>query len=153
MNLGQLTGLTTGAVEMTVTRARLRLFARAVGENDPVYVDVEAARAAGHPDLLVPPTFLFGVEMEAPEPFAYLTDHGVDLRTILHGEQEFEYLAPVHAGSTVRARSTVVDVHEKKGGALTFLVRETLIRRDADLVARLRATVVVRRTAGAGAAA
>ncbi len=38
-------------------RGRLRMFAAAIGETDPIYTDVEAARAAGHPDLPVPPTF------------------------------------------------------------------------------------------------
>ncbi|HEY9265413.1 MAG TPA: MaoC family dehydratase N-terminal domain-containing protein, partial [Mycobacterium sp.] len=56
------------AATMTVDRARLRFFAKAIGETDPVYTDVDAARAAGHPDLPVPPTFLFSIELEASDP-------------------------------------------------------------------------------------
>ena len=51
-----------------VERGRLRFFAKAIGETDPVYTDVEAARAAGHPDLPVPPTFLFGLELDERGP-------------------------------------------------------------------------------------
>ena len=49
---------------MTIERGRLRLFAKAIGETDPVYTDVEAAKAAGYPDLPAPPTFIFGIELE-----------------------------------------------------------------------------------------
>ncbi len=145
--------MTTPPVTTVIERGRLRLFARAIGETDPVYFDVPAARAAGHPDLLVPPTYLFGVELEAPQPFGYLTELGVDLRRMLHGEQSFTYLLPVHAGDTVRSESTIVDAYERKGGALQFLVRDSAIRRGSALAAQLRSTVVIRCSAGVQGAA
>src|SRR5213076_1850421 len=40
-----------------VEKGRLRFFAKAIGESDPVYTDESAARDAGHPTLPVPPTF------------------------------------------------------------------------------------------------
>ena len=55
---------------LLVTRSRLRAFARATGQTDPVYTDVGAARRAGHRDLPVPPTFYFSIDLEAPDPFA-----------------------------------------------------------------------------------
>jgi hypothetical protein len=70
-----------------VERGRLRFFAKSIGETDPVYTDVDAARRAGHRDLPVPPTFFFSLALEAPDPFGYLGALGVDLRSILHGEQ------------------------------------------------------------------
>jgi acyl dehydratase len=132
--------------EVDVERGRLRAFALAIGETDPVYTDVEAARAAGHPDLPVPPTFLFGLNLgRGAEDFAWLTDLGVDLRGILHGEQRFTYHALAHAGDTLRVAPRIVDVFEKKGGALRFLVRETAVRRtDGSPVADLRETIVIR---------
>ena len=51
-----------------VEPGRLRFFAKATGHDDPVYGDEEAARAAGHPGLPVPPTFFFCLEMESPNP-------------------------------------------------------------------------------------
>ena len=145
-------GTSTPAVEMTVERGRLRLFAQAIGETDPVYTNMQAAHAAGYPDLMVPPTYLFGVELDGPEPFAYIDDLGIDMRAVLHGQQEFSYLAPVYAGDVLRAQSTIVDAFEKKGGALNFLVRETEVTRSGEVVARLRTTVVVRELATAGEA-
>ena len=150
MSFAHAVGRTTPPVETVIERGRLRLFAQSVGEQDPVYTDVDAARRAGFPDLLVPPTYLFGVELEGPEPTGWLDALGVDLRALLHGEQEFTYLSPVFAGDVVQARSNLVDTYEKKGGALKFLVRETEISRADELVARLRTTLVVRELAMTG---
>ncbi|ODU07478.1 MAG: acyl dehydratase [Pseudonocardia sp. SCN 72-86] len=128
---------------VTVERGRLAFFAKATGQADPVYSDVEAAKAAGHPDLPVPPTFLFGLEMEVPEPFGWLTGLGVDLRHVLHGEQSFTYHSLAHAGDTLTLRSRVTDAYTKK--TLDFLVKETEVRRGGEPVAEARTTIVVKR--------
>ncbi len=65
-----------------VERGRLRFFARATGQLDPVYTDVEAARGAGHRDLPVPPTFLLCLDSERPNPTALVDSLGIDQRTI-----------------------------------------------------------------------
>lgn len=91
-------------VAITVDAARLRFFAKAIGETNPVYIDTDAAQAAGHPDLPVPPTFLFSIELDSPDPFAWMSDLGVDLRFVLHGEQIFTYHSTAHAGDTLTAR-------------------------------------------------
>ena len=137
-------GISTPPVTLTIDRSRLRLFAKAVGLTDPVYFDVDAARAAGHPDLLVPPTFLFGVELERPEPFGWLQDHGVDMGSVLHGSQSFVYAAPVHARDEVVAESTIVDVQLKKGGALTLVERGTIVSRGTEPAGRLTTVIAIR---------
>lgn len=137
-------GSSSDPVTMDVERGRLRMFAKAIGETDPVYTDLDAARAAGHPDLPVPPTFLFGLELERPDPFAYLAALGVDLRRVLHGEQSFTYHSVAHAGESMTATSRIADVYSKKGGALEFLVRETAVTRaDGSAVADLTSVIVV----------
>jgi MaoC dehydratase-like protein len=127
-------------------RGRLRAFARAIGESDAVYLDLDAARGAGHRDLPAPPTFLFGPAFgDGPEAFAWITDLGVDMRHVLHGEQAFEYHDIAYAGDTLTLTHRISDVYTKRGGALQFLVRETDVRRDdGGLVVRLRVTLVVR---------
>lgn len=127
-----------------VERGRLRAFATAIGETDPLYSDVDAAKQAGHPDLPVPPTFFFSLELDYPDPVGYLTDLGVDLRTVLHGEQGFTYHQMVHAGDTVTLSPKIVDVFSKKGGALEFLVKKTDITRDGTVVAEASTILVVR---------
>ncbi|MEU4311289.1 MaoC family dehydratase N-terminal domain-containing protein [Nocardia sp. NPDC024068] len=136
-------------VSLLIDRSRLRNFAEATGQLDPVYTDVDAAKQAGHRDLPVPPTFLFGIELEAPDPFAYLGELGIDLRTILHGEQQFDYHRMAYAGDVLTAASTIVDHYEKKGGLLEFLVRETTVTdQDGATVAAMRNVLVVQNRPG-----
>jgi hypothetical protein len=126
------------AITMTVDASWLRFFAKAIGETSEDY--------AGAGDRLpVPPTFLFGLELEAPDSFRWLADLGVDLRLVLHGEQSFVYHSPAHSGDTLTARPRITDVYAKKGGALEFIVKQTEVTRaDGSAVAELTSTLVVR---------
>jgi acyl dehydratase len=134
---------------LLVTRSRLRNFAAATGQRDPIYTDVDAAKQAGHRDLPVPPTFFFGVDLESPDGFAFLDDLGVDLRTVLHGEQQFSYRQMAYAGDELTATSRIADIYEKKGGLLEFVVREsTVTNRDGAEVAVLRSSTVVQHRPG-----
>lgn len=130
---------------LTVDAGRLRFFAKAIGETNPVFTDDAAAKAAGHQSLPVPPTFLFSIELEQPDPFAWMARLGVDLRTVLHGEQRFDYQSVAHAGDTLTARPRITDVYSKKGGALEFVVKQTdVTRADGTAVAELTSVIVIR---------
>lgn len=134
-------------IQLHVERGRLALFAKATGETGPLYLDVEAARAAGHPDVLVPPTFLFGVELEQPEPFGWVATLGVDMKRVLHGAQGFRYAKLAYAGDTLVATTTFTDIYTKKNGDLEFIERQTDITRQGELIAELHQTTVVRHAA------
>ncbi|MFD6057668.1 acyl dehydratase [Rhodococcus wratislaviensis] len=137
------------AVSLLITRSRLQNFAKATGQHDPVYLDPDAAKQAGHRDLPVPPTFVFGIELEAPNPFAFLEDLDVDLRTVLHGEQQFDYHRMAYAGDELTAASRITDIYEKKGGLLEFIVRETTVtNQDGARVAVMRGVTVVQNRPG-----
>jgi len=110
-----------------VEPGRLKFFAKATGQDDPVYTDEAAARAAGHPALPVPPTFLFCLEMEAPNPGALRELLHIPVPKILHGEQRFSYHAMAHAGDVLTFEQRIADIYAKKGGALEFIVRETKV--------------------------
>ena len=131
--------------QVEVEKGRLRFFAKATGQTDPVYIDEAAARDAGHPDLPVPLTFLFCLEMEAPNPAAIRELLGMDYRSLLHGEQGFSYHATAYAGDTLTFRQHIEDIYDKKNGALEFVVRKTRVSNQRDeLVAELRCVTVVR---------
>ncbi len=132
-------GNTGKPVTMHVERGKIREFARAIKDDNPVYFDEEYAkkRAGG---IMPPPTFTMTV--------GFWDDGGgrptltYDVRRLLHGEQEFEYLAPIHAGDTLTAMSRVTDVYEKagsRGGSMSFGIMETAFtnqRGEKVLVAR-----------------
>lgn len=133
------------AFTVPVEAGRLRFFAKATGNDDPVYVDEAAARDAGYSSLPVPPTFLFCLEMESPDPAALRTLLGIDYRRILHGEQRFRYHAMACAGDKLRFEPRIADIYDKKGGALEFVRRETKVtNQHGALVAELTCLTVVR---------
>ena len=127
------------------SRGRLRFFAKAIGETDPIYTDEAAAKAAGHPALPVPPTFLFCLDMERPDPFDLLGVLGVDLGKVLHGEQSFEYKKLAYAGDVLRYQTVIKDIYDKNDGALEFVASEIAVtNQHGEAVALLRTTAVVR---------
>jgi acyl dehydratase len=140
--IGRSTGVTTSEVE----KGRLRFFAKAIGETDPVYFDEVAARAAGYKALPVPPTFLVCLESEGRNPQAIVEDvMGFDLGRILHAEQEFDYHRMAFAGDVLTFETRIVDVYEKKGGTLQFVVQETRVtNQDGEHVADIRSSLVQR---------
>ncbi|MBC7942488.1 MAG: MaoC family dehydratase N-terminal domain-containing protein [Chitinophagaceae bacterium] len=130
---------------LTLDRTRLQFFAKAIGENDPVYLDPAAAQAAGYADVPAPPTFLFAAELDSGATDQLLTDLGIPLAKLLHGEQSFRYRQPVCAGDTVTVQSTITDIYDKKGGQLEFVVKDSRVTdQRGGLVAELRAVIVVR---------
>lgn len=110
-----------------VERGRLKFFAQAIGQTDPVFTDEAAARAAGHPALPVPPTFLFCLEMESPNPGELKDLLDIPVPKVLHGEQRFTYHAMAYAGDTLTFEQRIADIYAKKGGLLEFVVRETRV--------------------------
>ena len=141
----QYIGHTMPKFSATVEKGRLRFFAKAIGETDPVYTDEAAAQAAGHPGLPVPPTFLFCLEMESPDPAAIRNLLGLDYRRLLHGEQGFSYHRMAYAGDVLSFEQRIEDIYDKKGGALDFVLRKTRVTNQrGEHVADLR-TVTVQR--------
>jgi len=131
--------------ELLIERGRLQFFARSIGETDPMYTDLAAARAAGYPDLPAPPTFVFAAELESGAVTSLLETLELPIQKILHGEQGFTYLKPVCAGERVTVRSKIADIYDKKGGALEFVLKSSEVRNSSgELVAELRSLLVCR---------
>ena len=141
----QYIGHTLPPFQVNVEPGRLRFYAKATGQTDPIFLDEEAARAAGHPGLPVPPTFLFCLEMESPNPAAIRELLGMDYRRLLHGQQGFSYYSMAYAGDKLTFSQQIADIYDKKDGALEFVVRKTRVTNQrAELVAELRCVSVVR---------
>ncbi len=139
-------GRALGTSVLPIERTRLRFFAKAIGETDPVYLDEGAARAAGHANLPAPPTFLFAAELDSGANDRMLADLDVPIATILHGEQSFRYHRTACVGDVVTVDSRIADIYDRKNGALEFIVKESrAVNQRAELVAELRTVIVVRR--------
>jgi acyl dehydratase len=130
---------------LEIEKGRLKFFAKAIGETNPIYFDERAAREAGHAALPVPPTFIFAAELDANTLMPALIEMEVNLQRVLHGEQSFTYCAPIHAGDTITVSSRISDIYEKKGGALEFIVKDSMVTNQrGKKVAEMRTVVAVR---------
>ena len=108
-------GKTYAPVVYAVGREKVREYARAVGETDPLYLDVEAARAAGYADVVAPP--MFTVVYSAPALGPAILDPEVELNLALmvHGAQEFEWGPLSVAGDEITTTARVKDISEADG--------------------------------------
>ncbi len=139
-----LIGRESDPVVHEVERGAVLRFAEALGDPNPIYVDEEAARAAGYRGLVVPPTFPAALTMN--ERFRHSLDLGT--RLLLHGEQQIEYGRPIVVGDRIVVKTRVADVQERAGasGPMDIIVLEDEGRDpQGALVFRTRATLVLRR--------
>lgn len=138
-------GREIGRSVLPIEAGRLRYFAKAIGETNPVYTDEAAAREAGYTALPAPPTFLFAADLDSGATDRMLDGMSIPISRLLHGEQGFDYLRPVVAGDVVTVTSTIKDIYDKKGGALEFIELLSEARTgDGELAVRMRAVLVVR---------
>jgi acyl dehydratase len=114
---------TWGPVTYAVGREKIREYARAVGETDPLHHDLEAARAAGHPDLVAPPMFAVVYTSPAIGPAMLDPDVGMDFARMVHGAQEFAWGPLVVAGDEITTEVELADVSER--GGMGFYVFES----------------------------
>ena len=132
---------------VTVERGKIKEFARALGDANPLYLDDRVGAASEWGDLIAPPTFSVTFRDETADTAAFLRELGTDISRILHGEQEFELFRPLQPGQTYLCRSKVIDIYEKAGrsGPMAFVVRETSIAdRTNEIVATMRHITIVR---------
>jgi len=125
-------------------RGQLKLFAKAVQETNPIYFDESVAKAAGHPDILAPPTFGSCLRLLAPSEQLSYDSLGIDYKRLLHAQEAYEYFHPIYAGDDLVLRAEVTDVYEKKGGALQFMEIVTNIYRSDELMQTITGTLVMR---------
>ncbi len=106
-----------------VGREKVREYAFAVGESNPLHLNVDAARSAGYADVVAPP--MFAVVYGAPSVAPAILDPavGIDFAHMVHGAQEFRWGPLVVAGDEITTTATVQDIADRRG--LYFYVFET----------------------------
>ena len=105
-----------------VGREKVREFALAVGEGSSVCTDLDAARGAGHPDLVAPPTFAATFTLPLMEAFLRDPAVGWDYGHMVHGEQSFTSHRPLYAGDEV-VTTLHVDELRTRAGSLFLTLR------------------------------
>lgn len=142
-------GKRLGTVRFPIDRSKLMELARALGDEDPVWHDPEAARAAGFDGVPVPPTVTVLADHWRPGgALAMVEALDLDLARVLHGEAEWELLRPLRAGDELTAdqRLERVTTREgKRGGTMRLLaVLTEFSDAGGEVVVRRRDTIIER---------
>jgi acyl dehydratase len=149
----------TRSYTLPVDPVAARRFAYAATDENPLYFDDEAARAAGYERAIAPPMFVCSMFDHTAGPAERdLRPDGVAPgvfpsvvrpdAALLGGGQEVEFLVPVHLGDTLEVTRSVVGHYRRPSrqfGALEFVVMESrAVNQDGVLAVRIVDTLVVR---------
>lgn len=127
-------GFSLPPFKVVVDRERLELFAKAIGETDPQFTRD-----------IAPPTFFKAIDGENNSSRIILDALNVDLKRVLHVEQQFDYGEPIRAGDCITVERRVLNIFDKREGALEFIVIESVLSNGPGaMVGRTRQVVMVR---------
>jgi acyl dehydratase len=131
------------SVTYQVGREKIKEYARVLGIENPVHSDVEAARAAGFRDVVAPPMFAVVYSGPALAPAIFDPEVGINLATMVHGGQEFEWGEPACSGDEITTTAKCLEIYEKDGKG--FYVFESVSdNQNGDRVTRALWTNIVR---------
>lgn len=131
------------AATYEVGREKIREFAEAIGDDSPVYRDPDAARAAGHSDVIAPPTFLIVLSMRSQTALMEDPDLGLDYSRVVHGDQLFTHHRPIRAGDSLSAELHVDGIRSAAGNDM-LTVRCEITDAAGEPVSTARSMLVVR---------
>jgi acyl dehydratase len=133
-------------VSFTVERDRVLQFADAIGEDDPIFRDPEAARSAGYDEQIAPPTFVTVIQIMTSGQAVVDPELGLNYALVVHGEQEYEWHRPAMVGDVLSATPRIADIYAR--GPNEFLVIEAEITDPSgETVVVARSTLLSRGTA------
>ena len=116
-----------------VGREKIREYAVAVGETNPLHIDVGVAREAGYADGVAPPMFCVVYGGVALGPAMFDPEVGIDFARLLHSAQEFTWGPLVVAGDEVTTTLSVKDISAR--GTMGFYSFESVSKnQDGDVV-------------------
>ena len=113
------------AAEYEVGREKIREYANAVGETNPIHHDPEAAREAGFRNVVAPPMFCVVYSAPAVGPGVVDPEVGINLAAMVHGSQVFEWGEPVCAGDVVTTQPRLSEAYEKDGRSFYVFTSES----------------------------
>jgi acyl dehydratase len=126
-----------------VGREKIKEYANALGIDNPVHFDVEAARAAGFRDVVAPPMFAVVYSGRAMAPVMFDPEVGMNFATMVHGGQEFEWGEPACSGDEITTTPKCLEIYEKDGKGF-YVFESVSVNQDGEQVVRAVWTNIVR---------
>jgi len=150
-------GFSFPAYTFVAERGKMKEFAIAISQKEntvginPLYIDSQAAKAAGYQDIIAAPTFTTCCMLWAGGGLlSRISDLGIDLFRLLHGEEAYEYFAPIYPNDSLTSVTKVVDIYQKEkkdkpGKFMDFTILETITtNQEGQTVVITRTTLVER---------
>jgi len=129
--------------EYEIGREKIKEYANAIGDNNPLYHKREAGKESKYGDNIAPPTFAV---VHAGAPVGKVLMDGelsLNLMMLVHGEQDFEFGEVVKPGDVITTDCEIGDIYEKKGKDFLVVKTESKNQR-GDMVVRATWTFVIR---------
>jgi acyl dehydratase len=120
----QAVGKTYGPTLYAAGREKIKEFANAVGETNPIHLDAEAAREVGYADVVAPPMFAVVYAGPAVTPGIFDPEVGINFAMMVHGGQDFDWGPLVVAGDELTTTASVKEIADRAG--LGYYVFETI---------------------------
>ena len=133
----QAIGLEGPPTTTEVEKGAIIKFAQAIGDDNPVFNDEEAARETHYGGIIAPPTFLRSVDSSRPVlPFDFPFNRRLD------GGSEWEYFEPIRSGDRITAVARIEDISERTGrlGLMVIMSTVTTYRNQFDQVVATQIT-------------
>ncbi len=130
--------------EYEVGREKIREYAYAVGDENPVYLEEEAAKEAGFDTIVAPPMFAVVYSAGALKHAILDPELGINLMMMVHGGQEFEWHDVVKSGDVITTTATIDEIYEKAGMDFIIIKSES-VNQDGKPVVTARWTEIVRK--------
>lgn len=129
-----------------VSREKIREFAVAIGDENPLYLERLAAQGAGYRDVIAPPTFAIVYSMGLSNQAIYDPELGLDYSKVVHGSQRFRYSRPIEAGQTLFGVLHIDDIKSAAGNDM-LTTRAEISTAEGDHVCTAVGLLVARGTA------
>lgn len=132
-----------------VERCKIRELVTAIGDDNPVYLDKNAAIEAGYQDTPAPPTYITVPGNWQSQTEQFMKDLNINYAMIVHGGEEYEYHKEIYPGDVLTGETTVADVVEKQsrsGSLMDIVTIETVYHnQNNEKVLTGRTTIIERK--------
>ena len=129
--------------EYEIGREKMKEYAVAIGDMNPMYQDREAGKKSEYGDNIAPPSFAAVYNLMGCAQMFFDPELKLNMGMLVHGEQDFEFVKPVKPGDFITTTGKIVDIAAKgNNDVIQFEARST--NQDGELVTIGRATFVIR---------
>lgn len=132
-------------VEYEIGKEKIKEFALATGDENPLYLDDDYAKDSKFGEIIAPPMFAVVYAKEPVKSMLLDPELGLNLIMLVHGEEEFEFLEIVRPGDVITTEGWIGNVYEKEEKKLDFLIYETVSsNQEGKIVCKVKWTFVIR---------